>query len=98
MAVDSYDPSNTSLPRGIRNNNPGNIKYDGTQWQGLTGQDGTADSPGFNIFKDMGWGTRAIATSLVNMINKGEDTITALISAWAPSTENNTTAYIDSVS
>lgn len=93
MAVDSYDPNNTSLPRGIRNNNPGNIKADGTQWQGLTGNDGT-----FFIFRDMGWGCRALATSLVTMIGKGFDTITTLIGEWAPSTENNTTAYIDSVS
>lgn len=93
MAVDSYDPTNTNLPRGIRNNNPGNIKDDGTKWQGLTGSDGT-----FFIFKDMGWGTRALATALVNMIGKGEDTITSLISAWAPSSENDTIAYINSVS
>lgn len=26
---------NSDLPRGIRNNNPGNIRYDGTNWQGL---------------------------------------------------------------
>lgn len=80
--------------RGIRNNNPGNIKSDGTQWQGLTGSDGT-----FCIFADMGWGTRALGLNLTNQINKdGLNTITTLISTYAPPTENNTAAYITSVS
>jgi len=89
----------TNLPRGIRNNNPGNIRYDGsTNWQGSAGQDGTADAPGFVIFADMGWGARAVGIALTNMINKGADTINTLISAWAPPSENNTAAYIASVS
>lgn len=88
----SYDPTDQSLPRGIRNNNPGNIKDDGTAWQGKTGSDGV-----FIIFSDMSWGTRAIARSLSNMIGKGNNTIAGIISAWAPASENLTQPYIDSV-
>lgn len=90
--------SQTTLPRGIRNNNPGNIRYDGTRWQGRAGQDGTTDSPGFVIFADMAWGSRALGLALTNMINKGADTINTLISDWAPPSENDTAAYIASVS
>ena len=81
----------TDLPRGIRNNNPGNIKA-GDSWQGSAGDDGT-----FVIFADMSWGTRALATALANMQNRGLNTIRSLITAWAPSTENDTLSYINAV-
>lgn len=85
----------TSLPVGIRNNNPGNIKYDqAVNWQGASGNDGT-----FVIFADDTWGLRALATDLGNKISKdGLDTITAIISDYAPPVENNTAAYIAAVS
>jgi hypothetical protein len=85
----------TSLPRGIRDNNPGNIKWDpGTQWQGVTGE----DSP-FLIFADDTWGLRAMAKDLTTKINvDGLNTITSIITAYAPPSENDTAAYIASVS
>jgi hypothetical protein len=79
------------LPRGIRNNNPGNIKA-GDSWQGSAGDDGT-----FVIFADMSWGTRALATALANMQNRGLNTIRSIVSAWAPASENNTQAYVTAV-
>ena len=78
-----------SLPRGIRNNNPGNITI-GDSWQGMVGNDGT-----FLIFADMGWGIRALGTSLINMINQGYNTITTLISQWSATDQ---AAYIANVS
>jgi hypothetical protein len=80
------------LPRGIRNNNPGNIKM-GDSWQGSAGDDGT-----FIIFADMSWGTRALATALTNMQKRGVNTIQDIISTWAPASENNTNAYVNAVS
>jgi len=80
-----------SLPRGIRNNNPGNIKT-GDMWQGSAGDDGT-----FVIFADMVWGTRALATALTNMQKRGVNTIQDIISTWAPASENNTNAYVNAV-
>src|SRR5437899_7828143 len=80
------------LPRGIRNNNPGNIKI-GDSWRGMTGSDGT-----FVTFDTLAWGLRALATDIVHKIGRGLDTITKIISVYAPPSENNTLAYINSVS
>jgi hypothetical protein len=87
----------TDLPRGIRNNNPGNIKV-GDAWQGKTGQDGP-----FITFQDIDWGLRALARDLTNKINEGYNTITGLITRYAPPVneagafENDTSAYIAAV-
>lgn len=88
MASDYRTNPPAGAPPGIRNNNPGNIKT-GDNWQGMVGNDGT-----FIIFADMGWGVRAIGTSLVNMINKGYNTITLLISEWSATDQ---AAYIANV-
>jgi hypothetical protein len=81
-------------PRGIRNNNPGNIRWDGTtQWRGMVGQ----DAGGFVIFDTPENGIRAMARILGNYQRIGVDTITAIISRWAPDTENDTIAYIRAV-
>lgn len=78
--------------RGIRNNNPGNIKT-GISWQGAVGDDGT-----FIIFADDTWGLRALARDLTTKINKdGLDTITAIITDYAPPSENDTATYIADV-
>jgi hypothetical protein len=85
--------SNPNAPRGIRNNNPGNLKADGSNWQGNTGDDGT-----FYIFADDTWGLRALATDLANKITKdGLNTIRGIVSKYAPPSENITSAYINSV-
>jgi len=79
--------------RGIRNNNPGNIKA-GISWQGAVGSD-----PTFTIFADDTWGLRAMAMDLTNKINSdGLNTITSIITAYAPPSENDTASYISSVS
>jgi hypothetical protein len=82
----------TNLPRGIRNNNPGNIRHAGIAWQGLANppSDGA-----FCIFTEPKWGIRALAVLLRNYKRKhGLDTIVGIINRFAPSVENNTTAYI----
>lgn len=85
--------SRTDLLPGLRNNNPGNIKYDGTSWQGAVGNDGT-----FVIFADDTWGLRALAKDLTTKMTKdGLDTISKIISVYAPPGENNTAAYIAAV-
>jgi len=80
----------TDLPRGIRNNNPGNIADDGTAWQGKVGSDGK-----FIIFSDMSWGTRAMATAITNMVKGGDGTLDALIRAWSATDQD---AYVANVS
>lgn len=79
-----------NLPRGIRNNNPGNINS-ADAWQGKVGN----DPQGFVIFSDMSWGVRAILKSLANMINGGNDTIATLIPTWSLTDQ---AAYVQNVS
>lgn len=82
--------------RGLRNNNPGNIKYDGTAWQGLASppSDGT-----FCVFTSPEYGIRAMAVILTNYVAVDgiPSTVTDLISRWAPSNENDTASYIQSI-
>lgn len=83
-----------SLPRGIRNNNPGNIRWDGsTQWQGMTGQ----DDKGFIKFKSMAYGIRAMSKVLDSYARRGVNTVETVIATWAPAIENNVEAYVSSV-
>lgn len=83
-----------TVPRGIRNNNPGNLRSD-VSWAFMTG----SDTGGFAIFDDSVHGLRALAKDLVTKIDKdGLTTIQAIISKYAPTSENNTAAYIVSVS
>lgn len=77
--------------RGIRNNNPGNIKK-GIAWQGAVGDDGT-----FTIFADTSWGLRAMAKDLDNKIGEGVNTISLIINKYAPPSENDTASYIADV-
>lgn len=81
-----------SYPLGMRNNNPGNIR-NGIAWLGSS--DG---SNGFKKFRDVSYGIRAMALDLSNKITKdGLDTITEVITKYAPPSENDTTAYIRAV-
>jgi hypothetical protein len=82
----------TQLPRGIRDNNPGNIRFDGTQWEGITGNDGT-----FCIFNTPENGIRAMARILRNYGKCGIRSLASIITTWAPPSENNTAAYIAAV-
>lgn len=90
----------TKLPRGLRNNNPLNIKR-GSRWQGLKA---VQTDETFCQFNSMIWGIRAGFVLLRNYISgysgktKPFDTIEKIISRWAPSSENQTQRYIDFVS
>lgn len=83
-----------ALPRGIRNNNPGNIRFNSANdWDGQAGR----DSAGFAVFDSSKWGLRALAKLLRNYHRSGLTTIAQIIGRYAPANENNTGAYIDSV-
>lgn len=81
-------------PKGIRNNNPGNIEHNlAIKWQGATGTDGR-----FVTFKDPASGLRALARNLLTYQEQhGLNTVAGIINRWAPPKENNTTKYIESV-
>lgn len=80
--------------RGVRNNNPGNIRYVASQkWLGQVGHDGA-----FVKFDTMENGVRALARLLKNYYNThNAKSIAAIITRWAPPIENNTVAYIRQV-
>jgi len=83
-------------PRGIRNNNPGNLRRTTQKWMGL--RDPQTD-PEFFTFKNPTYGIRALARTLLTyQDNYDLRTIRQIISRWAPPSENNTDAYIKSVS
>lgn len=84
------------LPRGVRNNNPGNIERTSKdKWQGLAAEQ---DDPRFLTFKDPVYGIRAIARLLITYQDKhGCNTPNDFIERWAPATENNTKAYAAAV-
>lgn len=84
-----------SSVRGIRNNNPGNIRKSTESWQGLAGDQ--TDSAFFQ-FESMAYGVRAMAKILRNYsIKYGLDTIAQIIGRWAPPNENDTGAYTHAV-
>lgn len=87
------------LPRGIRNNNPLNIRK-GNNWQGEV--DKCSDGA-FEQFVSMQWGIRAGFKILKNYMTgyggrvKALTNIHDIIHRWAPPNENNCKAYIESV-
>lgn len=86
-------------PRGIRNNNPLNIRK-GSSWKG---ERPVQIDPAFEEFISMEYGIRAGLRLMRNHINgfKGSrpkmNTLKKLISVWAPPSENATTKYVDFV-
>ena len=79
--------------RGLKNNNPGNIKV-GEKWDGVTGNDGQ-----FLVFKSMDYGLRALTKLLLTYQNKyGLNTVEQIITRFAPKKDKNPTEkYITDV-
>lgn len=83
-----------TIPRGIRNNNPLNIRI-GNTW---LGEEPNPTDPSFEQFISMQYGVRAACVLLRRYIRHyRRTTIPAIIAAWAPACENNTEAYIAAV-
>ena len=83
------------ITRGIRNNNPGNIRFNvANRWNGQIGPDGD----GYIIFDTMKNGVRALTKILRTYRNQGCLSIHDTIARWAPPQDNNDTlAYIKDV-
>jgi hypothetical protein len=95
MANTKTPGAQQSGPRGIRNNNPGNIEK-GENWRGLAADQSGDDR--FAVFSSPVWGIRAMARVLKNYYARyGLVTIRAVIARWAPASENNVDAYARSV-
>lgn len=85
----------TKLPRGIRNNNPGNIRRSADQWVGLKPRQ---DDPDFCQFTAPSDGIRALMKILLAYYRRHNlVTVRQLIGRWAPPNENQTDAYVAAV-
>lgn len=83
------------IPRGIRNNNPLNIRI-GNVWLGEVKENTDGE---FEQFTSMKYGLRAAIVLLRRYIcHYHMNTIAQIVSRWAPSSENNTSQYINFVS
>lgn len=82
------------MARGLSNFNPGNIRIGG---QKFIGEKDKSTDKAFRQFVTMAFGYRAMFVLLRNYIKNGNNTIVKIISRYAPSNENNTTAYINAV-
>jgi GH24 family phage-related lysozyme (muramidase) len=90
----SYSKENNTRPRGIRNNNPGNIVLTkNNEWEGRVPPAQNTDGH-FEQFTTYTFGIRALIILLRNYIRGGRNTITKVFEAYAPPAENNTQSYI----
>lgn len=81
--------------RGLRNNNPGNIRRDGTRWEGMSPDQTDA---AFVQFVAPEYGLRAMARVLNSYYTRHQlRTVRGIITRWAPPNENDTGAYVRSV-
>lgn len=81
--------------RGIRNNNPANIRR-GCNWKGLAEKQTDKE---FCQFVTMTWGVRALLVTLRTYVKKYNlHTVREIITRWAPPSDgNNTEKYIEFV-
>ncbi|WP_323084468.1 hypothetical protein [Providencia alcalifaciens] len=85
---------NGSVARGVRNNNPGNIRKSKDVWVGQTGNDGS-----FVTFATPAHGIRATGKNLLSYARQGYVTPEQIITRWAPpEDDNDTEGYIKFVS
>ena len=84
------------IARGIRNDNPLNIRHGKSQWVGMREKQ---TDKAFVQFTERKYGYRAAFVLMRGYITKGKDTIGKIIAKWAPSSDgNNTQSYINYVS
>lgn len=87
---------NNKIPRGIRNNNPLNIRFsEYNEWLGRVSKDKSDNS--FEEFIHLYYGIRAGIILLRRYIERGINTPRLIIGHWAPSNENDTQKYIENV-
>lgn len=90
-----------TMPRGIRNHNPGNIKVN-SDWIGLATRDEMTEFQReenvFCVFTEPVWGIRAMALLLRNHHKiRSARSVYDYINIWAPRNENDTKAYATQV-
>lgn len=83
-------------PRGLRNNNPLNIRISSTPWQGKVANNTDGQ---FEQFTSLELGIRAALVNIRTYIRRDRlDNVQLIISRWAPGSDgNNVKAYIEVV-
>lgn len=82
-------------PRGIRNNNPGNVRKSATAWRGQSAHQTDAN---FVQFDTPEFGIRALSRVVDTYATKyGLNTVRGIIERYAPPVENDTGAYVRAV-
>lgn len=87
-------PAGSGNSRAERNNNPGNLNFVGQAGATLEG----GNNARFAKFGSTAEGVSALAKQLGRYGDRGLDTIKKIINTYAPSSENNTQAYVDALS
>lgn len=88
-----------TLARGLRNNNPGNVRLTSpaTDWAGWIGAQAQTD-PDYVQMLSMTAGVRMALIVFRNYQRRyGLTSVRAMVSRWAPGVENDTTSYIADV-
>lgn len=84
-------PADNSSPRGIRNNNPGNLNFAGQA--GATKEGG--ENGRFAVFESMRDGISALYKQIQLYFSRGVNTIESVVNKYAPADDNNNVqAYI----
>lgn len=87
-----------ATPRGLRNNNPLNIRRSQSKWLGEVDSLGGKRDTAFCQFSSLVYGYRAAGKLLQNyQIKHKLYVLNQIIGRWAPPNENNTRAYADRV-
>jgi preprotein translocase subunit SecE len=83
-----------SAPRGIRNNNPGNLNYVGQAGATMEGGEGGR----FAVFESMQHGVAALYKQLQLYFKRGINTLSSIVKTYAPASgNNNVDAYISAL-
>ena len=82
-------------PRGIRNNNPFNLKRSKNRWLGKVPFELSSDKT-FEQFESMDYGVRAGMINLCSLIKRC-NSLLELVAAYAPASENDVDVYYFSV-
>ncbi len=86
----------TKISRGLRNNNPGNIRLSSVRYKGEKRE---SSDVAFRQFESIEWGYRAMFVLLnTYAVKHGCRTLRTIINRYAPPIENHTDNYIRRVS
>lgn len=76
------------LPRGLSNNNPGNIRINpNNNWKGKVPEEQNTDGA-FEQFRYYVYGVRAMIKLILNYRNMGHNTISSIINRYSPVSDN----------